>query len=342
MKRVLVTGATGFIGRHLVERLVHDGHEVRCLIRHQNRRVALPPVETEVEVVDLLDGPGLERVVRGCDQVIHLAARTSARYRSELYRTNSVGSRRLAEACARQSTPPHLLMVSSLAAAGSSIAGRTRREHDRARPISDYGRSKWLGEMEVVRLADRIPVSIVRPAIVFGPGNREMLPMFQSIARFHLHITPGYTARRVGLIYHDDLLEIIEQVLDHGQVVPPNFATHLSDENAQHDQGLYFAADANCPTFSELGRMISRALETSAVILPIPEVVAWLAAAGNQLAHFAIGRSDSFNLDKMREAFAGDWTSSTAKLSGLGFAPAKSLQERLNDTAHWYREHNWL
>jgi len=342
MKRVLVTGATGFIGRHLVERLVHNGHQVRCLIRHENRRAALPPVETEVEVVDLLDGLGLERVVRGCDQVIHLAARTSARYRAELYRTNSIGSRRLAEACARQSNPPHLLMVSSLAAAGPSIAGRTRRELDRARPISDYGRSKWLGEMEAVRLADRVPLSIVRPAIVFGPGNREMLPMFQSIARFRLHITPGYTARRVGLIHHDDLLEIIERVLDHGEVVPPNLSPHPSDESSQDDQGLYFVADANCPTFGELGRMISRALGTSSVILPIPEVVAWLAAAGNQLAHFAIGRSDSFNLDKMREAFAGDWTASTAKLTELGFVPAKSLQERLNETAQWYRQHNWL
>ena len=90
--------------------------------------------------------------------------------------------------------------------------------------------------------------------------------------------------------------------------------------------------------------MIARALEKpSLLVIPFPEPFAWLTALGNQLIHFAQGRSDSFNVDKIREALAGDWTASVLRLEEeFGVQPRQPLQTRLNETAQWYRTHGWI
>lgn len=391
MPRALVTGATGFIGSHLVETLRLAGYEVRCLVRSSSRLDLLSAHQVELVTSHLEDAAGLKRAVAGCDTIYHLAGRTSAVRRQDLYRTNGWGSYLLAQACAETTTPPCLIVVSSLAAAGTAISGRHRQEADPSAPISEYGRSKRAGELAAAAWASRVPISIVRPGIVFGPRNEEMLPMFRSIARLRIHAVPGYQPRRVGLIHHTDLIDILLRVEKEGQrltaaaTCPPcsrssvarrvrldnddgdNLRRYIVNDESSHEngsqsigrygvsqvsvsphrfdgQGYYFAVAPEFPTYAELGRMIARALGTgNALILPIAEVCAWLAAAGNQYVNLARGRTDSFNLDKMREAFAGDWTGCTLRLEQeLGFAPSCSLQTRLNETAEWYRANGWL
>jgi nucleoside-diphosphate-sugar epimerase len=109
-------------------------------------------------------------------------------------------------------------------------------------------------------------------------------------------------------------------------------------------QGVYFAVDPEQPTYARLGRMIAQAFgQHSLLVIPFPEVVAWLIALGNQLVNTAQGRSDTFNVDKIREATAGNWTSSVARLrNDFGFHPGQPLQTRLNETAQWYRTHGWV
>ena len=339
MSRVFITGATGYIGSHLVESLLADGRQVSCLLRESSRQLTLPSQRLsnlEWVIGDLSDVRQLRQWLRDCDVVYHLAGCTSARFRSELYHTNVDGSAALARACAEQPHPPRLILVSSLAAAGTSIAGRMRFEHDASRPVSEYGRSKRAGELAAIQWADRVPISVVRPGIIFGERNREMLPMFQSIAQFRLHAVPGYQVRRLALLHHEDLIELLRRVERQGCTV--------HRESNPDGRGFYVAADPQFLTYPQLGRMIARAVGTgTALILPIAEPLAWLAAAGNQCLNFFRGRSDSFNLDKMREAFAGDWIGSTLRSeTELGFHPAASLQSRFNQTARWYQEHGWI
>jgi nucleoside-diphosphate-sugar epimerase len=290
---------------------------------------------------NLDDLDALRRAVRGCDVTYHLAGKTSAQRRQELFHVNALGSYRVAQACASRETPPLLLMVSSLAAAGTSTRGRMQSEADLARPVSEYGRSKRAGELAALSWAKHVPLSIVRPGIVFGPGNREMLPMFQAIARWRVHAVPGFVPRRLSLIHQADLVEIISRIVSRGARVPADTNTGCSDEVGT---GYYFAAAPEYPTYPELGRMIARAVRVRrTLILQLPEPFTWLAAAGNQMANRLRGRSDSFNLDKIREAFAGDWTSSAERVCHeLQFKPTRSLQAQLNETADWYRKVGWL
>ena len=256
MSRRLVTGATGFIGGHLVARLTAQGHAVRCLVRRSSDTTHLPAAGVELIVGDVSDASAVERAVQGCDIVYHLAGKTSARHAAELYRVNVGGCEQVARACAAQNTPPLLILVSSLAAAGPCPPQRLITERDPARPVSDYGRSKYAGECATWSWADRIPLSIVRPAIVFGPRNRDMLPIFQVIQRLGVHAVPGMTPRRVSLIHQEDLLEILDRVVRVGQRVKPRQPGPAASEPSEDAAGIYFAAAPEQPTYAELGRMI--------------------------------------------------------------------------------------
>jgi nucleoside-diphosphate-sugar epimerase len=343
MVRALVTGATGFIGRHVVEALVKEGSQVRCLVRLSPRVAPLQQLGVELFPADLRATSDLRSAVRGCDVVYHLAGKTSALTRQELYQTNARGSFVLARACAAQDSPPPLIVVSSLAAAGTAIAGRPRREEDRAHPVSDYGRSKRACEWAAIAWAHRVPISIVRPAIVFGPRNKDLLPLFQSITRLGLHPVPGLASRRVALIHQQDLVDVLFRVARQGQRVRTR-PSGADDQPGDDQEGYYFAADPEFPSFGRLGRMIAKATGTRRLwIVPVAEPVAWTVAAGNQGLNRLLRRYDTFNVDKMREAFAGDWTVRIERLANeFGFRPAAPLQQRLDETASWYRREGWI
>jgi nucleoside-diphosphate-sugar epimerase len=344
MRRALVTGATGFIGRRLVEVLLERGVEVRCLVRPSARTEPLVKLGVDLVTGDVCDPDHLGQTLHDCDYVFHLAGKTSAVTRDELYRTNVYGSYIVAQACARQLTPPRLLLVSSLAAAGTAIAGRLRREDEVSRPVSEYGRSKRGGELAAAAWARRVPISVVRPAIVFGPRNREMLPMFQAIGRFRVHPVPGYSTRRVGLIHIDDLVEVLWRVAHHGRPIPADWEQASHPRHAGTSAGIYQAAAPEFPTYAQLGRMIGIALgNRRTLVLPIAESLVWIAAGATQGLDRLRRQSGSFNLDKMREAFAGDWTGYPERLEReLDFHPQHTLQQRLTETADWYLREGWL
>lgn len=335
----LVTGATGFVGRHLVRRLIADGQRVCCLVRSTSDLSVLPTGDIRLVTADLMDGAALVNTINNCDVVYHLAARTSATCRSDLFRTNAMGCRTVAAACAsvarsRSSASPVLVLVSSIAAAGTAIAGRSRRVTDPARPVSEYGRSKLAGEYAASFFADRVPISIVRPGIVLGVDSHELQPLYESISRFRIHAVPGYLPRHFAMIHIDDLVEVLLRVAKMGRrIARPQMSAEAQGTISNGDECGYYIAATEAPTYADLGRMIGRAVGVGQpLVLPIPELLAWLAAGGVELVNRVKGTSESFNLDKMREAFAGDWLSVTESLKrDLGFSPPFSLQQRLAD-----------
>jgi nucleoside-diphosphate-sugar epimerase len=169
--KALVTGASGFIGSHLLPLLVAQGVNIRAMVQPGQEVSSLERLGVEIVTGDVRDLASLAAAVDGVDAVFHLAGLLTAHSRRRLLEINEQGTNNVARVCAERTTPPVMLLVSSLAAVGPAMNGEPRTELDPPRPISNYGRSKRAGELAARRWADRIPLTIIRPPMVFGEGD---------------------------------------------------------------------------------------------------------------------------------------------------------------------------
>ncbi|MDR2440859.1 MAG: NAD(P)-dependent oxidoreductase [Planctomycetaceae bacterium] len=334
MKRVLITGGSGFIGFHLIQRLQKEGCDIRCLVRTNSVTDVLKTFDVELYYGELRDRDSLIKAVKDCDTVFHLAGRVRARKKREFDETNHFGTENLVNAAIQNSTPPVFLYVSSLAAVGPSNREQPKRETDIPCPISAYGKSKLDGEKAITVVSGKIPCSIVRPGIVFGEGDRMNLELFKTIDRLRICPIPGFRDKIYSWIHAADLTELIITVAQSGERVMPESPVGT---------GIYFAADNDGIHLSEAGREIGRALGKQPIytIRCLPIALLSVSTFYEILKQFTKVNSP-YDWAKAWESLH-HWRCSPEKTQQqLGFAPLIPFSERIDQTARWYREHHWL
>lgn len=323
---ILTTGVSGFVGA-VAARVLHGrGHRVRALVRDRRRVAeAVSPLLAEVVEGDLSNREALRRACDGVDGVLHLAGLTKAARDAEFVKTNIEGTRILSEA-ARDAGVGRFLLVSSLAAAGASKPGVPRVESDLLQPVSAYGRSKLGGEEAAAAIFKNTSVkfTIVRPPIVYGEGERDMLMVFQQIKRGFLPIVGGSKTLQLSysLVHVDDLALGMVQCF----------------ESARAAGNSYFLPGPRDATFLQIIEAIEGTLGRRARKLNLPMAaarpVAWLIQTGARLS----GRPSIVNLDKLREMEAGDWRcSGAAAARDFGYAPAIDFDRGFALEANWAR-----
>lgn len=325
---VLVTGATGFIGSHLVERLLESGQRVRCLIRSTSKVEHLRNLGAEFVGGDLRQAETLNECLGGIDLVYHVAGVIAATGRRGFYQGNVQATANLVDAALNVRPPPRrFVYVSSLAAAGPSDDGTPVTEARPARPVSAYGRSKLAGEFAVWRAAGRMPVTVLRPPVVYGPRDRGMHKFFV-MAKTGVALHVGHRRRWMSMVHVDDLVRGIVQA-------------------AQADVAAgecYFLCDGHGYLRQELAEYVGRAVEVRRLRqVAVPEMV-WH-GAGTVLDWLAPLRRGPAMLsrDKVREAVQDHWVCSPAKAERqLGWSARIELADGLAATAAWYRENGWL
>ncbi|MEM6799346.1 MAG: NAD-dependent epimerase/dehydratase family protein [Planctomycetota bacterium] len=333
MPTTLITGASGFIGPRLVERLQAAGREVVCLVRKTSKTDRLEPFGVRMVTGDVTDAASLPPALEGVDEVFHLAGKLHGSTLDEFLAVNEEGARNLARACAEQETPPVLIVASSLAAAGPSAVGKPHVEDDPDAPISKYGKSKLASELAVREFADRVLTTIVRPPVVFGPGDRDGFLVFNGIRRTRLHPVPNRSGLPVSLIHADDLCEALFLAAERGE--------RISD--ASPGAGLYYAADPAPTTWAEVGRMAARGMGCRVFVLKTRKWPFLIPALVGDAVGKLTGKASIFGMDKLREASQTGWVCAADKAAEqLGFQPAASLEERYAQTAEWYRDAGWL
>ena len=333
--KALVTGASGFIGSTLIEDLNAQGFEVFALMRKTSDTSNLEGISfTRIEG-DLANAASLEKAVEGMDYVFHLAGATAAPNPDAYFRHNAEGTRHLVEATARANpNVKRFVYVSSLAAAGpASSLERPRVESEENRPVSAYGQSKLQGEIEVQKLRERIPVAIVRPPMVYGPKDKGVFVVIQTVARRLMPVVQGDAPgghKYYSAIHVRDLTNGIVQV-------------GLSPNDRVSSGEVFYLSGDGVTSYENLLATIAQSLGVKPFRFPVPQGIISVAASGLTAMSKLTGRSYPLNQDKVNEIFADYWTCSNEKARAqLGFQPQFELSKGMDDAIAWYRSKNWL
>jgi dihydroflavonol-4-reductase len=314
MPRALVTGATGFVGSHLVDLLLERGWSVAATLRRSSRSRWLdgkPVDRIEVDVARPFALPA-------CDVLFHVAGTIRADSWPEYLEGNRDLALRVLEAarCGR------FVHVSTLAVQGP------RADCDESTafaPISLYGKSKWEGEQAVWARRDRLPITVVRPPVVYGPRDTGLLDLYKTVA---LGLRPQIGGpKRISIVHVRDLVEGILRAA----------------ESPQAANEVFYLANAARPAVSDVLSLVERALGVSAARLHIPDgLLRFLGALVEDGARL-LGRRSMFSRDKALEMTQPHWCCSPAKAERvLGWRAQVPLERGLAETLDWYRAEGLL
>jgi nucleoside-diphosphate-sugar epimerase len=301
---IAITGATGFVGAAVARRLTTAGHGIRALIRPASTHKPPADLATQWVTGDLDDIQSLRRLVNGVHAVIHCAGAVRGATREQFNHVNANGLARLLQAAVNGQPKPRLLLISSLAA---------REPH-----LSHYAASKRQGERVLIEHSPQLPWTIYRPCAVYGPGDREILPVFKWMAKGVAPVL-GSGNGRISLLYVEDLAEAVAKWLDRDCCQDATYELH------DGQPGGY--------TWHDIIAAIKRLRRKTVVRLRIPVVLVKLVAMLNLLAARCVGYAPMLTPGKVCELSHPDWVCDNAALNeATGWSPQIALSEGLQLT----------
>ncbi len=332
-KKILLTGATGFVGSHVLRALAPMAEagkvELSAVVRASSRRDSLPPY-VKIFQADLASGIGLAEALRDQHMVVHMAALLfGARWQD--YLANVQAASLLGQAIAKEQEHGALervVLVSSLAASGPSAMAPGAGDDVLPRPISAYGWSKYLSEEALGRHCGQSLV-VLRPPIIYGPEDKGFFPYFL-MAKKGLVVSPGFGRDfPVSIAHVQDVVQAIMCTLK------------------PEAHGVYHCDDGQGSTIQEVGELIAELMDKKAFCLQMPlaimSVTSWLSTAWGMIAQRFGIRAPSWNRDKYREARVEGWLCHSERLqTELGFKPQFALRQGLEQTIAAYKQAGWL
>lgn len=309
---VAVTGATGFIGRHLLPTLIEAGYQVRAL----TRRDPPPELQALADSVTWVRGSlsqkeALLSLVQGADAVVHGAGAIKALNREIFFAMNGEGTANVLEAATAQPTPPRFVHISSLAA---------REPH-----LSPYAASKRLGEENVLASQGKLTSIILRPPAVYGPGDMETLRIFRLASR-GIVPAPMVSDARTSLVHVKDAV---------GAVVAALKAENTPSGPIEFDDGRRGGY-----AWAEIAAAAGVALKTSPRLIPVPGPFLYVAGAVGSLGASLSRRPSVLSWGKVPELLHPDWVAGPCALPG--YNPLWNIEKGFKDAVDWYRSRGLL
>jgi nucleoside-diphosphate-sugar epimerase len=324
--KVLVTGANGFLGSHVAEKLIADGHQLRLLLRSTSNLEFIEGLDYERTEGDMRSPDALERAVAGVEGVVHCAGITSARSPAEYRAVNEEGSRLLVDAAVNAGAG-RFVYISSLAAQGPSPDGRFYDAMEvKPKPHSPYGRSKLAGEEQVLRRQQEIAVSSMRCPVIYGPRDRALLPFFRMV-KMRLMPLYGDGQHQISWVHVKDAASAIACALE-----APAPTGHV-----------YTVSDGGRHTWHKLATMLGEAMGRQPLKLRVPGTLFGAAGLAGSAASRLIRKPLPLNRHRTGEFAREYWVCGNERITReLGWEPAVLPDDGLRETVAWYREQGWL
>jgi len=325
--KTFVTGATGFIGASIVRELLHDGREVRVLVRSTSNLSNLKGLDVEIVTGDLLDADGLCRGLKGCDVLYHAAAdyRLWTRSPDEMYRTNVGGTTAILEA-ALESNLSRVIYTSSVGTLGNPGDGTAGNEDTKvslADMVGPYKKSKFLAEREAERFIARgLPLIIVNPSTPVGPWDIKPTPTGKIIVDFLKRKMPAYLDTGLNLIAVEECAR-----------------GHILAEQKGAIGRKYILGNANL-SLRDIFTMLQDITGLLAPKVRLPYTPVLLAAWLNEGLSRITGREPLIPLSGVRMAAHHMYFDSGRAVRELGL-PQTPVSEALKRAVEWFRNNNY-
>lgn len=325
--KAFVTGATGFVGSHLVDLLLENGFEVSCLKRKTSSLKWLEGKEVKFFEGDLYSNNVLEEALKDVDYVFHIAGLVKAKNKEEFERGNNLATRNLIEITARVN--PNIkkfIHLSSLAVCGPNPGNKPLTEDYIPKPITTYGRTKREAEKEVLKFRDKIPVVILRPPAIYGPRDTEIFVYFKTFAS-GLNSIIGFDDKYLSILHVKDVVSAI----------------YLAAVKETKSGDIFFISSDREYNWDDIGKVTSKAMNKKAIKLRIPHAVVYTVGAITDIIYKFSKSAPTLNLEKCKDITRSGWFASNLKSKKLlGFRESFTLEEGFKDTYEWYKKQGWL
>jgi len=322
--KAFITGGTGFIGSHLIDYLLKKGFDIHALVRNLNNPKWLRGKKITFLKGDFFNIPPLSKDI---NYIFHLGGLTKASKSADYYTVNRQGTASLFQSLISQKiSPERIIYLSSLGAAGPSSNGRPVKESDPPHPITPYGQSKLMAEIEALKHTKEFPVVILRAGAIYGPRDRDFLNYFAFIKK---GILPSLRSsqRLLSLCYVKDLVR----------------ALYLCTQKELTSGEIINIADSKPCYYDDIGEAAGRALGKKLKKISFPLPAFYISALIYELVGILTKNPSIFNRHKFKEMRQPGWTADVRKAEEkLSFRTQYNLEEAIKETMDWYLEQGWL
>lgn len=321
--KIFLTGATGFVGSHTAQELVRRGHEVHALVRNPSKAAFLKNLGVCLIEGDLACLKFQQEEWPMFDAVIHIAGLIKAKNISEFYSINVEGTRFLLEKIKGQRLKK-FVFISSIAARGPN---KNREDNEGIGPICHYGKSKQEAEEVVLKYRNLFPVVLVRPPVIYGPGDRETLTLFKMFRQGFFPVI-GREKRKISFVYVVDLASWLASIVEQNN---PDAGPFYPEDGAfGHDWDQVIELAENL--YKKRIRQITLSLWVGGCLAGVSQV-------GGKI----LNKVPLFNRDKFQEIKHPFWFCSSESLrNNYELLSPTNLKDGFMTTKAWYEEQEWI